>query len=135
MANKAKTIKPELLNFIKESSSSIESFQFMGYSEHLYKDFKKKNAELTPNFIVPLTTVLLVCDDNRNLCKYGKKYFSYCNGEALTDLCTEYKISRFSPITLKVYKKLVIELSNNFFVGDNILNVDWNYYIENKLYK
>lgn len=132
---KAKTIKTDLLKFINNQDDSIGTFQFMGYSEHLYKDFKKKGDELTPNFIIPVTSVLLVCDENRDLCKYGKKYVEYCNGDALTDLCTKHKISRFLPINFKTYKKLVIELSNNFFINDNILNIDWNYYSKNKLYK
>jgi hypothetical protein len=83
-----------------------------GYGDYLYNEFKKSAPELTANYCIPVTAVLLASDDNHELYgKYGKKFFTTCNSIMLDEFCQKHNISRFQKITKKKYKSIVVDLA------------------------
>jgi hypothetical protein len=83
-----------------------------GYGDYLFDEFKKSAPELTANYCIPVTAVLLSSDDNHKpYGKYGKKFFTNCNGDMLDEFCKKHNISRFQKITKKKYKSIVVDLA------------------------
>jgi hypothetical protein len=110
----SKNVSNKKLEFFMEFNEAMRGFE-MGFGEYTYNDIKSKKGEMTLNFLIPITAVLIVSDEKHNLFpKYGKQFLSYCNGSNLDNLCLKHKIDRFSKITKKQYINLFMEIAHQF---------------------
>jgi len=95
--------------FIEKVNEALFLFNG-GYGDSLFDEFKKSAPELTANYCIPVTAVLLVQNEKRKLCKYGKQILTLANGDLLDEFCKKHNTDRFILISKENYKKIVIDL-------------------------
>jgi hypothetical protein len=96
-------------NFIEKVNEALFLFN-AGYGDSLFNDFKKSAPELTANYCIPVTAVLLVQTEKGKLCKYGKQILTLANGDLLDKFCKKHNTDRFILISKEKYKEIVIDL-------------------------
>ena len=112
-------VNKQKMEFFIEFNNAMRTFE-SGFGEHTYKDIKSKKGEMTANFLIPITAVLIVCNEKKNInSKYGKQFVKYCNSDNLDNLCIKHKIDRFSNITKKQYINLFIHIGHQFGMEEN----------------